>query len=217
MIKAQHLHKSFGIKPVLKDIQLEIVKGEVVGLVGHSGSGKSTLLKCLQGLETIDSGSIEFEASKGFIFQHLHLFPHMSVLNNVIYAPIKILKLTNKLATEKAQSLLKRFSLWDKRNNFPSQLSGGEKQRVAIIRALMMEPQILLLDEPTSALDPNLVQEVVLIVQELKMQGLTMLIASHELAFLKQVATRMLYLEEGVLFNDKNIDSFFKQRSGGVA
>lgn len=213
MISAQNLCKQYGETPVLNNISLEIAHNEVVGLVGLSGSGKSTLLKCLHGLEAINEGQLNRQGNTGVIFQQFHLFPHMNVLENITYAPLKALKKMNEEVNAKANNLLARMGLSDKHNAYPHQLSGGQKQRVAIVRALMMEPQILLLDEPTSALDPLLVQEVVTVVQELKNQGLTLVIASHELAFLKQVADRILFMEKGNLLHDKIAAQFFQELS----
>lgn len=208
MISIQNLSKSYDAQAILKDITLNVHQGETVGLVGHSGSGKSTFLRCLHGL-TKHQGNIEKTGRTGLIFQQFHLFPHLNVLDNITYAPIKVLKYSILEAQEKAKIWLQRMGLWEKYEFFPHQLSGGQKQRVAIVRALTMEPEILLLDEPTSALDPLLVQEVIQVIQELKSQQLTLLISSHELAFLKQIVDRILFLEKGCLLYDQKVDEFF--------
>ena len=209
MITVKNLSKHYGPQQVLEDINLEVKQGEVVGLVGHSGSGKSTLLRCLHGLIAHD-GAILRNGRTGLIFQQFHLFPHLSVLDNITYAPIKVLHQNVIDSREKAESLLHRVKLWEKRDAFAHQLSGGQKQRVAIVRALMMEPEILLLDEPTSALDPTLVQEVTNVVKELKKEHLTLIISSHELSFLRQTVDRILFLEKGHLVCDQDVQTFFK-------
>ncbi len=200
MITIENLCKKFDNQIILHNIHLEIKQSEVVGLIGSSGSGKTTLLRCIHGLET-NEGLIQRRGRTGFIFQQFHLFPHMNVLDNIIYAPIKTLKQSKAKAIATAQALLVRMGLWEKHLCTPQQLSGGQKQRVAIIRALAMDPSILLLDEPTSALDPMLVQEVITLVHELKNEGLTIIIASHDHVFLKQVATRIIFLENGKLLS----------------
>lgn len=208
MITAHGVNKKYGKHPILQNIAFTINKAEVVGLIGQSGCGKSTLLKCLHSLEKIDEGTISLSAKTGLIFQQFHLFPHMTVLENIIYAPIKVGNQCKIEATLKAKKMLERFDLWDKHLSYPHQLSGGQKQRVAILRALAMEPEILLLDEPTSALDPSLVQEVIDLILELNAQGLTLVIASHEMSFLKQVATRFLFLDKGNLIPDSEQNEF---------
>lgn len=214
MISVKNLSKYYGSQQVLHDINLEIKQGEVIGLVGHSGSGKSTLLRCLHGL-TSHTGTIAQKGRTGLIFQQFHLFPHMNVMDNVTYAPIKVSHHTISEAQEKAENLLQRMKLWEKHNTFPHQLSGGQKQRVAIVRALMMEPEILLLDEPTSALDPTLVQEITDMVQELKKENFTLIISSHELSFLRQTVDRILFLEKGHMICDQDVHSFFKVSAEG--
>lgn len=211
MIIVQNLNQSYHNQPILTDIHFNVNQGDVIGLMGPSGSGKSVLLRALHGFDKTD-GTIIKQGTSGLIFQQFHLFPHMNVLDNLIYAPIKVLKLSKKQAIERAQVLLERMKLWEKRMDFPAHLSGGQKQRVAIIRALLMGPSILLFDEPTSALDPTLVQEVVKIIEELKQQNLTLIIASHELSFLQKVANRILFLEKGKIIYNQDTASFFKRK-----
>jgi len=211
MIKVNQVHKNYQMQSVLNNIDLDLSAGEVVGLVGPSGSGKSTLLRCLHGLEKIDSGTISMQGKTGLIFQQFHLFPHMTVLENITYAPIHVLKHPKAQAIEQAMMWLSKLNLRDKADAYPHSLSGGQKQRVAIVRALAMNPEILLLDEPTSALDPTLVQEMILVIHALKKAGLTLLISSHELSFLKQVTNRMLFLKEGALMNDQDTLTFFNE------
>jgi len=208
------LHKSFGKLEVLRGIDLELAEHEVVCLIGASGSGKSTLLRCINLLEPIDAGRIvlrgdEITAARvdvdrvrsgiGIVFQAFNLFPHMSVLENVTLGPRKALRLGKAEAAARATELLSRFGLADKREEYPDRLSGGQQQRVAIVRALAMQPGLLLLDEVTSALDPELVAEVLEVVRELAAEGMTMLIATHEMSFARDVAHRVCFLDEGVI------------------
>ena len=212
MLSIRGLHKSFGNLEVLRGIDLTVETHEVVCLIGASGSGKSTLLRCINLLEAIDSGQILMEAVDvtaagvdvnavrrriGIVFQAFNLFPHMSVLRNVTLAPRKVLGLSAPEADERARELLARFGLADKREDFPDRLSGGQQQRVAIVRALAMQPDILLLDEVTSALDPVLVAEVLDAIRELAREGMTMVIATHEMGFARDVANRVAFLHEG--------------------
>lgn len=213
MLSMQQVCKQHHQQWILQNVSLCINAGEVVGLVGHSGSGKSTLLKCLQGLEPICSGSIQRQGNVGIIFQQYYLFPHLTVLENITYAPIKVLKQTKEMAQKTAQQLLTRFNLESKKHTYPDTLSGGEKQRVAIARALALQPQILLLDEPTSALDLSLIKEVISLIKDLQAQGLTLIIASHDLSFLKQVAQRILYLEKGQILSDELTENFFSEQN----
>ena len=208
------LHKSFGTLEVLRGIDLEVAEHEVVCLIGASGSGKSTLLRCINLLEPIDAGRIVIEGEEitgrdvkvdrirrriGIVFQAFNLFPHLSVLDNVTLAPRRVLKTPRAAAEADAITLLERFGLGDKRSEFPDRLSGGQQQRVAIIRALAMHPDLLLLDEVTSALDPELVGEVLSLIRELATGGMTMVIATHEMGFARDLADRVCFLDAGVI------------------
>ncbi|MBG9590119.1 amino acid ABC transporter ATP-binding protein [Cytobacillus firmus] len=212
MIKVEKLNKSFGDLHVLKDIDITVKESDVVCLIGASGSGKSTLLRCLNFLELKDSGNITFEGEKvekethdlnkvrekvGMVFQHFHLFPHMTVLENVMEAPLHVKKLPKDQVKKDAQELLKKVGLSDKENVYPSKLSGGQKQRVAIARALAMKPDIMLFDEPTSALDPELVGEVLSTMKELALEGMTMVVVTHEMGFAREVADWAVYMHDG--------------------
>ena len=214
IIEVKDLKKSFGTLQVLKGINTEVQKGEVVVVIGPSGSGKSTFLRCLNLLETPTSGTITFEGTvitdpkvdidtirrqMGMVFQHFNLFPHKTVLENLTMAPIRIKKVPKAEAEQKAMTLLGRVGLADRANDYPAQLSGGQKQRVAIVRALAMEPEVMLFDEPTSALDPEMVGEVLEVMRELAHEGMTMVIVTHEMAFAREVASRVLFMEEGKL------------------
>jgi len=211
------LHKSFGKLEVLRWIDVELEEHEVVCLIGASGSGKSTLLRCINLLEPIDSGRIVVRGEEitapavdvnrlrrgiGIVFQSFNLFPHMSVLANITLAPRKALGLSREAAEARADELLARFGLADKREEYPDRLSGGQQQRVAIVRALAMQPGLLLLDEVTSALDPELVAEVLQVIRELAGEGMTMLIATHEMGFARDVAHRVCFLDEGVILEE---------------
>ncbi|ARK29420.1 amino acid ABC transporter ATP-binding protein [Halalkalibacter krulwichiae] len=224
MIKIDDLHKSFGKIEVLKGISTEINKGDVVAIIGPSGSGKSTLLRCMNLLETPSSGQIwvgdeELTNPKtnvlrvrqriGMVFQHFHLFPHMTVLDNLTYAPMTVKGISKQEAIEKAETLLKKVGLLQKRDEYPSRLSGGQKQRVAIARALAMEPEVMLFDEPTSALDPEMVKEVLEVMKDLAMSGMTMAIVTHEMGFAREVADRVLFLDQGILMEDAEPNEFF--------
>jgi polar amino acid transport system ATP-binding protein len=210
----EDLYKSFGPNPVLSGVSLELAAHEVVCLIGASGSGKSTLLRCINLLEPIDSGRISLLGQEvtgpgvdanlvrrqvGIVFQSYNLFPHMTVLRNVTLAPMKALRVPRAQAEEAARELLTRFGLADKQEEYPDRLSGGQQQRVAIVRALAMKPQIMLLDEVTSALDPELVAEVLDVVRELAAGGMTMLIATHEMGFARDIANRVCFLEDGMI------------------
>jgi polar amino acid transport system ATP-binding protein len=218
------IHKSFGKLEVLRGIDLELAEHEVVCLIGASGSGKSTLLRCVNLLEPIDAGRIvvhgeevtmggvnvnELRRGIGIVFQSFNLFPHMSVLANVTLAPRKALGLSKQVAEARADELLARFGLADKRDEYPDRLSGGQQQRVAIIRALAMQPSLLLLDEVTSALDPELVAEVLAVIRELAEEGMTMLIATHEMGFARDVARRVCFLDAGVILEAGTPDEIF--------
>jgi polar amino acid transport system ATP-binding protein len=210
----EDLHKSFGRLEVLRGIDLELAEHEVVCLIGASGSGKSTLLRCINLLEPVDAGRIVLHGDEitgrgvdvnrvrrgiGIVFQAFNLFPHMSVLENVTLGPLKALGLSKPDARRRADDLLGRFGLADKRDDYPDRLSGGQQQRVAIVRALAMQPRLLLLDEVTSALDPELVAEVLEVIRELAAEGMTMLIATHEMSFARDVAHRVCFLDDGAI------------------
>ena len=217
VLEIEGLHKSFGRTEVLKGIDVGLRSHEVVCLIGASGSGKSTLLRCVNLLEPIDAGRIEFlgeeitapkvDANKvrrgiGIVFQAFNLFPHMSVLRNVTLGPRKVLGLSTEQAETEAVDLLRRFGLLDKRDEYPDRLSGGQQQRAAIVRALAMKPQLMLLDEVTSALDPELVAEVLDVIRELADSGMTMLIATHEMSFARDIANRVCFLDDGVILEE---------------
>ncbi len=217
MIEVEDLYKQFGKLEVLKGISTTIKRGEVVAVIGPSGSGKSTFLRCINMLEQPTKGKIVvdgFELTKpkaniakarqhiGMVFQQFNLFPHKSVIDNLTYAPINVLGLSKEAAVERAEKLLDRVGLTEKRDSFPNQLSGGQKQRVAIARALAMEPNVMLFDEPTSALDPEMVNEVLDVMKHLAETGMTMVIVTHEMGFAKEVADRVLFLDEGILMEE---------------
>ena len=217
MIRLENLHKSFGELHVLKGIDLNIDKGEIIAIVGPSGSGKSTVLRCMNLLEEPTDGKIIFEGENitnkkvnidkirqniGMVFQNFNLFPHMTVLDNITLAPIKI-------ANEKAEILLDRVGLLDKKDAYPAQLSGGQKQRIAIARALAMEPDMMLFDEPTSALDPEMVKEVLDVIKELANEGMTMAIVTHEMAFAKEVADRVIFVDGGKILENDTPENVF--------
>jgi polar amino acid transport system ATP-binding protein len=216
-LRIEGLHKSFGELEVLRGIDMAVAEHEAVCVIGASGSGKSTLLRCINLLEPIEAGRIvvggeEITASEvnvdrvrrhiGIVFQNFNLFPHMSVLDNVTLAPRRVLRLTRADAEERADALLARFGLADKRDDFPDRLSGGQQQRVAIVRALAMDPGLLLLDEVTSALDPELIGEVLNVVRELAAEGMTMVIATHEMGFARDIADRVVFLDEGLVLEE---------------
>ena len=224
-LRIEGLHKSFGDLEVLKGIDLALDVHEVVCLIGPSGSGKSTLLRCINLLEPIDAGRIVVEGDEitgagvdvnrirrriGIVFQAFNLFPHMTVLDNVTLAPRKVLGLGRADATARADELLARFGLADKRDDYPDRLSGGQQQRVAIVRALAMQPDILLLDEITSALDPELVAEVLNVIRELAATGMTMLIATHEMGFAREIANRVCFLDGGQIVEVGPPDEIFR-------
>jgi len=216
-LRIEGLHKAFGELEVLRGIDLVVTEHEVVCLIGASGSGKSTLLRCVNLLETVDAGRIVVEGEDitadgvhldrirrhiGIVFQAFNLFPHMSVLDNITLAPRRVLKTPRATAETQATELLERFGLADKRNEPPDRLSGGQQQRVAIVRALAMKPDLLLLDEVTSALDPELVAEVLNVIRELAASGMTMLIATHEMGFARDIADRVCFLDAGTIIEE---------------
>jgi polar amino acid transport system ATP-binding protein len=200
MLSIVNMSKTLGGKAVLQDISLDITQGSVVGLAGPSGSGKSTLLRCIQGLEKNDAGQLTCEGTMGFLFQDFQLFPHMTVLNNITYAPLHVLH--EKNAKENARQLLQQLNLEQIADVLPGQLSGGQKQRVALARTLAMHPDMLLCDEPTSGLDILSIQDVIHVLQKVKKMGVTLLIASHDLEFLSSIADRILILKSGHLVAD---------------
>lgn len=224
MIEIKNLYKSFGENEILKNINVTINKGEKVVIIGPSGSGKSTLLRCINLLETPDSGNIYFEGDNitdikcdinkirqkmGMVFQNFNLFPHLTVLENITLAPVK-LKLQGKDDAEKnAIRLLERIGLADKKDVYPSKLSGGQKQRIAIVRSLAMNPEIMLFDEPTSALDPEMIGEVLNLMKQLAEDGMTMVVVTHEMSFANSVANRVLFMDNGQILEENNPRDFF--------
>ena len=229
MIKLEHINKSFGSLQAVKDANLNVEKGEIICLIGPSGSGKSTLLRCINGLEVPESGTITIDgqvlntgdkkgakelqkqrAKMGFVFQHFNLFPHMTVLKNLTLAPVQVLGRTQEEAEAKGRELLERVGLADKADSYPNSLSGGQKQRVAIARSLAMEPQMMLFDEPTSALDPEMVGEVLDVMKELATSGMTMMVVTHEMGFAREVATRVIFLDEGQILEEATPEEIFK-------
>ncbi|QCR33504.1 amino acid ABC transporter ATP-binding protein [Lysinibacillus sp. SGAir0095] len=222
MIKVENLHKTYGKNEVLKGISTEIKEKEVIAVIGPSGSGKSTFLRCINRLEEPTSGQIsvggtiiteknvmKVRENLGMVFQHFYLFPHKTVLENLIYAPMKVKGISKEEAIKTADELLKKVGLFEKRNEYPNRLSGGQKQRVAIARALAMNPSVMLFDEPTSALDPEMVKEVLAVMKNLAESGMTMIIVTHEMGFAKEVADRILFLESGQLVEDATPEVFF--------
>ncbi len=228
MITVKHLNKTFrnlgGELHVLKGINQTIEKGEKVVIVGPSGSGKSTFLRCLNLLEEPTSGEIWFEnqlitdpkcdinrlrQKMGMVFQHFNLFPHLTILNNITLAPVTLKLKTQEQAEAKARELLRRVGLEDKADAYPVQLSGGQKQRIAIVRALAMEPDVMLFDEPTSALDPEMVGEVLQVMKQLADEGMTMVVVTHEMGFAREVATRVLFMDDGKVLEEAEPNEFF--------
>jgi polar amino acid transport system ATP-binding protein len=228
LIQAIDVQKSFGNLSVLKGIDLNIYKGDVVVIVGPSGSGKSTFLRCLNLLEVPTGGSIHFEnvditdkrvnidkhrQKMGMVFQQFNLFPHMTVLKNMTIGPTKLKGMSKAEAEEKAMKLLERVGLADRADAYPSQLSGGQKQRIAIVRALCMEPEVLLFDEPTSALDPEMVGEVLQVMKDLAKEKMTMVVVTHEMGFAKEVASRILFMDAGKIVEEGSPDEIFQQQN----
>jgi polar amino acid transport system ATP-binding protein len=224
-LEIRGVEKYFGRNHVLRGIDLDVDEHNVICLIGASGSGKSTLLRCINGLESIQEGTIVvggrtvtqeevnlnfLRRNIGIVFQSFNLFPHMNVLKNVTLAPRKVLCLTKDEAEERARVLLERIGLWEKALEFPDRLSGGEQQRVAIVRALAMQPRLILLDEVTSALDPELTGEVLAMVRELKDEGMTMLLATHEMGFARECANRVAFLDQGVLLEQGPPNEIFR-------
>ncbi|MEG2930605.1 MAG: amino acid ABC transporter ATP-binding protein [Ruthenibacterium sp.] len=224
MIDVKKLEKTYGDNPVLRGITETIQKGEKVAVIGPSGSGKSTFLRCLNLLERPTGGEIWFEDQCitdpkcevdavrrriGMVFQHFNLFPHLTVKQNITLAPVQLKIMTQEQADEKAMQLLQRIGLLDKANAYPNMLSGGQKQRVAIVRALAMNPDVMLFDEPTSALDPEMVGEVLDLIREVANEGMTMVIVTHEMGFAREVATRVLFMDEGIVMEQNEPQEFF--------
>ena len=224
MIDVKNLTKSFGNLEVLKGVSQHISKGERVVLIGPSGSGKSTFLRCLNLLETPTGGEIIFEGQSitdekcdinkirqkmGMVFQHFNLFPNMTILRNITLAPVRTGLMNREEAEKKARELLRRVGLEDKANSYPAQLSGGQKQRIAIVRALCMKPEVMLFDEPTSALDPEMVGEVLDVMKELAKSGMTMVCVTHEMGFAREVADRVLFMDEGVIVEEGTPEEIF--------
>ena len=225
MIEVKNLEKSFGDLHILKGITTTIEKGEKVVIIGPSGSGKSTFLRCLNRLEQPSSGQILFEGQDltamsdkqlyvvrekmGMVFQHFHLFPHLTIQKNITLAPVKLKLMTQAEADEKASMLLKKVGLSDKAKQYPGQLSGGQKQRIAIARALAMNPDVMLFDEPTSALDPEMVGEVLALMRELAEDGMTMVVVTHEMGFAREVASRVMFMDGGKIMEENTPQTFF--------
>ncbi|HEY4745834.1 MAG TPA: amino acid ABC transporter ATP-binding protein [Desulfuromonadaceae bacterium] len=225
MITFTGVHKWFKQLHVLNDINLHVTPGEVLVVCGPSGSGKSTLIRTINQLEPIDQGKLvvdgmdlsdrktdinKLRAEVGFVFQQFNLYPHLSVINNITLAPIKIRKVSRKAAEEQAMTLLERVGLANKRDDYPSQLSGGQQQRVAIARALAMKPRIMLFDEPTSALDPEMIGEVLAVMKDLAVSGMTMVVVTHEMGFAREVSHRVAFMDAGVVLEEAAPEEFFK-------
>lgn len=223
MLEVKNLKKSFGNKKVLKEISFNVSKGDVIGIIGPSGCGKSTLLRCLNLLEIPTSGTIIFEGKEmnyyhnlpatrqkiGMVFQSFNLFNNMTVLENIILAPTKLDLLTKEEATKKANEFLKKIDLLDKKDSYPDELSGGEKQRIAIVRALLMEPDLMLFDEPTSALDPEMIGEVTDLMREIALGGMTMIVVSHEMNFIKNFTTKVIFMDDGKIIEENTPEELF--------
>ncbi len=224
-LEVDQVDKVFGDNHVLQQISLNVDEHQVVTLIGGSGSGKSTLLRCINALEVVDGGEIRLDGDRvsgrgvdvdalrrevGIVFQSFNLFPHMTVMQNITLAPVKVLRLPKELAEERAVALLKRIGLDAKAKEYPDRLSGGQQQRVAIVRAMAMEPRLLLLDEITSALDPELVAEVLAIVRDLAAQGMTMMLATHEMSFAKEVSSKVCFLHQGVIHEEGPPEQLFE-------
>lgn len=231
MLSVKNLKKSFGKNTVLKDISFDVSAGDIIAIVGPSGSGKSTLLRCLNMIETPSSGKIVFEGTNlvdkktnlslvrekiGMVFQQFNLFNHLSVLDNLMLAPVKLKVMGEGSAKRKAIMLLEKIGLKDKALSYPSSLSGGQKQRVAIIRTLMMDPDIILFDEPTSALDPEMIGEVLDLIKMVASENKTMIIVSHEISFVKSIANRILFLENGKIIFDGSNKEFFNNKNDRI-
>ena len=224
VMSLENVHKSFGKNEVLKGVSLSIAKGEVVGIIGASGGGKSTFLRCLNRLEEPTAGKVFFDGVDltdpkidiakyrqriGMVFQHFNVFPHLTCLENITLAPTLEKKVPKAQAEEQALALLSRIGLLDKKDEYPTRLSGGQKQRLAIIRALAMEPELILFDEPTSALDPEMVKEVLEVIKNLAESGMTTIIVTHEMGFAREVADRVIFIDEGIICEEGTPDEVF--------
>lgn len=225
MIRVENVSKQFNKTRALKNVSLEVNKGDIISLIGPSGSGKSTLLRCIHGLEHVDSGKIymddewmnpdnekKFRMQRnrmGFVFQHFNLFPNMSVLQNCKLAQVEVLNKTDEEAEKTALEYLDKVGLLEKKDSYPNNLSGGQKQRVAIARALCMNPDIMLFDEPTSALDPEMIKEVLEVMKDLGKQGMTMVVVTHEMGFARKVGTRVVFLDQGKIIEENTSEEFF--------
>lgn len=226
MIRVENVSKQFNKTRALKNVSLEVNKGDIISLIGPSGSGKSTLLRCIHGLEHVDSGKIymdnewmnpddekKFRVQRnrmGFVFQHFNLFPNMSVLQNCKLAQVEVLNKTDEEAEKTALEYLDKVGLLEKKDAYPNNLSGGQKQRVAIARALCMNPDIMLFDEPTSALDPEMIKEVLEVMKDLGKQGMTMVVVTHEMGFARKVGTRVVFLDQGEIVEENTSEKFFE-------
>lgn len=232
LIEFKGFNKFFGSNQVLKAIDLQVQAGEVIVVLGPSGCGKSTLLRCLNGLEQAQSGELHFDGQQllapgtdwrkvrqdiGMVFQSYHLFPHMTVLDNILLGPLKVQRRPRKQALAQAEALLERVGLADKRDAFPRQLSGGQQQRIAIVRSLCMNPKVMLFDEVTAALDPEMVKEVLEVILDLARGGMTMLIVTHEMGFARAVADRIVFMEAGSILEQRDPESFFNDPSSARA
>ena len=226
MIRVENVSKQFNKTRALKNVSLEVNKGDIISLIGPSGSGKSTLLRCIHGLEHVDTGKIymddewmnpddekKFRAQRnrmGFVFQHFNLFPNMSVIQNCKLAQVEVLNKTDEEAEKTALEYLEKVGLLEKKDAYPNNLSGGQKQRVAIARALCMNPDIMLFDEPTSALDPEMIKEVLEVMKDLGKQGMTMVVVTHEMGFARKVGTRVVFLDQGEIVEENTSEKFFE-------
>ena len=226
MIRVENVSKQFNKTHALKNVSLEVYKGDIISLIAPSGSGKSTLLRCIHGLEHVDTGKIymddewmnpddekKFRAQRnrmGFVFQHFNLFPNMSVLQNCKLAQVEVLNKTDEEAEKTALEYLEKVGLLEKKDAYPNNLSGGQKQRVAIARALCMNPDIMLFDEPTSALDPEMIKEVLEVMKDLGKQGMTMVVVTHEMGFARKVGTRVVFLDQGEIIEENTSEEFFE-------
>ena len=223
LVELQGIHKAFGDNVVLAGVDLAVARGEVIVIAGPSGSGKSTMLRCVNGLETADRGEITFDgrpvkpgkglsalrAEIGFVFQQFHLFPHMSVLDNIVLAPVKVKGVARDAALTRGRELLERVGIAEKADQYPAELSGGQQQRVAIARALAMDPKLMLFDEPTSALDPEMIREVLDVMRDLAREGMTMLVVTHEMGFAREVCDRLVFIDGGLIVEEGPPAEFF--------
>lgn len=225
MLEVINLNKDYDKNHVLKNINFKVFKGEIIGIIGGSGSGKSTLLRCIDKIEDITTGEIHFNNENilkidkyhqkvGMVFQQFNLFPHLTVLENIILAPLKLKLMTKNDAVKRAKELLKEINLYGKIDSYPNNLSGGEKQRVAIVRTLIMNPEIILFDEPTSSLDPKMTKDVLDLIKKLIPLGITIIIVSHELNFIKEIANRVIFIDDGkIVSDDTNENTFINSKN----